>query len=264
MARAVAAPASAPAPQPWLAGACAEVEAALQAIARPARGEAVRIDRGSQMVHLGIPVPELRARVRAGFSFDARPHPEQLAVWDALWRTTRHADVLLAAVEHWVPRLRQEVPPGLWPVVRHWADRVDNWCVSDALSGLYARLLQTQFDDLHPQLQRWNAGTALWPRRLSLTSLVQAWGRDAVFLPAATMRPLLDTCANDHRHYIQLALGWVLRELGRANAAAADAYLLDHAGTLGAKAWARALEKRTATERAAWAGRRRAATDRAG
>ena len=46
-----------------------EVLAALAAIGNPRRGEAIRLDRGSELQYLGIGFPALRARVKQGFSF---------------------------------------------------------------------------------------------------------------------------------------------------------------------------------------------------
>lgn len=226
-----------------------EVFAALAPLGRPQRGEAVRLDRGSQMVHLGVPTPELRARVRQGFSFDRLPIEARIALWDAIWQRTEVADVQLAALAHCTALARRQPPPGLWERVRHWPSRIDNWCTSDALSLLLARLLQARPDAVYPQLQRWNAAQELWPRRLSITSLVHGWGTHAMFLPPESMRPLLANCVADHRHYIELALGWVLRELGRAEPAAADAFLIEHGAAMGAKAWSRALQLRSAADR---------------
>jgi 3-methyladenine DNA glycosylase AlkD len=219
-----------------------EVLSALRAIGNPARGAAVQLDRGSALEHLGIGFPALRARVKQGFSFSAGAPEDVLAIWDALWRESPVAEVLFAAIEHHAPIVRKEPPAMLWPVLRHWPARVDNWCHSDALAGLFSRLLQAQPDAVWPDLRAWNAAEALWPRRLSITSLVHGSGKNAVFLAPGPMLPLLRACVDDHRRYIQLALGWVLRELGRAGPKEAESFLREHAAHIGALAWARASE----------------------
>lgn len=237
----------------------AELLAALAAIGDARRGEAIRLDRGSQLDYLGIGFPALRARVRQGFSFTRGSQAEVLAAWDALWRTSPCGDVLFAAIEFYAPRVRRApVSPALWPVLRHWADRVDNWCHADALSGLYARLLAAHPADVWPQLQAWNRGQALWPRRMSLTSLVHGSGRHAVFLPPARMWPLLAGAVDDPRAPVQLALGWVLRELGRSSAGEVAEFLERHAARIGSLAFARAIEKWPDEERARWKARSRA------
>jgi 3-methyladenine DNA glycosylase AlkD len=220
-----------------------EVLAALQAIGNPRRGEAVQRDRGSALQHLGIGFPALRARVKQGFSFSKRPAEEVLAVWDALWQRSPVGDVLFAALAHYEPVVRKQVPLALWPVLRGWHARVDNWCHADMLAGLYSRLLEARFDEVYPQLQRWNAAPGEWQRRLSITSLVHYTGKNAVFLPPAPMLPLLAACVDDARPSVQMALGWVLRELGRAHPREAAVFLQQHGPRMSAKARARAAAK---------------------
>jgi len=57
-----------------------EVAQALTAIGNSELGEAIRKDRGSQLEHLGIRFPELRWRVKQGFSFYALPEEQVLDV----------------------------------------------------------------------------------------------------------------------------------------------------------------------------------------
>jgi 3-methyladenine DNA glycosylase AlkD len=163
-----------------------------------------------------------------------------LAIWDVLWRTSPYGDVLFAAIEAYAPQLRKGQVEGLWPVLRHWSARVDNWCHADALSGLYSYLLAAQPDAVLPQLRGWNASEALWPRRISLVSLIHYSGKNAVFLRPAQMLPLLATCVGDRRKHVELALGWVLRELARVHADEAAAFLDEHAPRMSARALARA------------------------
>jgi 3-methyladenine DNA glycosylase AlkD len=217
-----------------------EVLAALQAIGNPRRGEAVQRDRGSALQHLGIGFPALRARVKQGFSFSKRPASEVLAVWDALWQRSPVGDVLFSALARYEPVVRKQVPPGLWLVLRGWHRRVDNWCHADMLAGLYSRMLQAQFDEVYPQLQAWNAAPGEWQRRLSITSLVHYTGKNAVFLAPDAMLPLLAACVGDPRPSVQMALGWVLRELGRVYPREAAVFLQQHGPRMIAKARARA------------------------
>jgi 3-methyladenine DNA glycosylase AlkD len=219
-----------------------EVLAALRAIGHPARGQAVQADRGSALEHLGIGLPALRARVKQGFSFSGAAPAEVLATWDALWRQSPVAEVLFAAIEHCAPIVRKAPPATLWQTLRHWPARLDNWCHSDALAGLNSRLLQAHPEAVWPDLRAWNADPALWLRRLSITSLVHYSGKNAVFLPPAQMLPLLQCCVDDHRRYIQLALGWVLRELARAHPDAARGFLHEHGPRMTAAARARAAQ----------------------
>ncbi len=185
-----------------------------------------------------------RARVKQGSLSLARP--DAFAVCDRLWRQSPCADVLFAAIE----AVRRELPDRLWPLLRDGPGRVDNWCHSDALAGLRSRLLEAREHEVYPQIEAWNAGSALWLRRLSIASLVHYTGKNAVFLPAERLLPLLQTCVADHRPSMQLALGWALREAQRAHPDAVRAFIERHAGAMGATALRRATDKLAPGERA--------------
>jgi 3-methyladenine DNA glycosylase AlkD len=227
-----------------------EVVVALRAIGNPEYGRAVQKDRGSQLEHLGISFPDLRKRVKQGFSFYSHPEEQVLEVWAALWQSSPYGDVLFAALEHYLPRARKGANQSLWPVVRGWAARVDNWCHCDLLSSLYSHLLPGSPDQVFPQLCAWNEAESEWLRRISLVSLIHYSGTNAVFLPPETVLPLVSNCLDDSRHYVQTAVGWVLREMGNVYPEAITAYLDANAPRMGADALSRAIERRPQDERA--------------
>ncbi|MGL5810796.1 MAG: DNA alkylation repair protein [Nocardioides sp.] len=234
-----------------------EVADALRAIGNAARGEAVRRDRGSELEHLGVPVPALRRRVRQGFSFSGLPETEIMEIWDRIWRTSPYGDVLFAALEYYLPAARRGAATGTWDVVRHWHGRVDNWCHSDMLGNLYSWLLASDFDAVYPQLRRWNEADVLWPRRISLTSLIHNTGKNAAFLAPERVLPLVANCVDDHRRYVGLAAGWVLREMDRAHPGEVTEFLYRHAARMSGEALGRATERRPAPDRVAWRALRR-------
>lgn len=192
-----------------------EVVAALRAIGNPEYGERVRKDRGSSLEHLGIGFPALRARVKQGFSFTSLRHEETLEIWDGLFRTSPYGDVLFAALEFYLPIARKRVPDEFWPVASGWIERIDNWCHADLLGSLYSWILATDHETVYPQLEIWNGSDSEWKRRISLVSLIHYSGKNAVFLPPEKVLPLVSNCLQDRRHYVQTAVGWVLREMSR-------------------------------------------------
>jgi 3-methyladenine DNA glycosylase AlkD len=236
-----------------------EVVAALREIGNPRFGAAVAKDRGSSMEHLGIRVPELRRRVKEGFSFYGLSEGDVLAIWDRLWRTSRYGDVLFAALEYYAPVVRKRVSPALWPVVRHWHQRVDNWCHCDGLSSLYSWILESKPAAVYPQLEAWNRTEDQWLRRISLVSLIHYSGKNAVFMPLDRVLPLVTTCLADEREYVQNAVGWLLREVGNAYPDEVRTYLEEHIATISAVAFRRAIERRSPCERAELRALRRAA-----
>jgi len=227
-----------------------EVVAALRKIGDRRLGSAVAKDRGSSMQHLGIRFPALRKRVKEGFSFYDRPADQVLAIWDRLWRISPYGDVLFAAIEYYAPRVRKQVSPTYWPVMRKWHERVDNWCHADGVSSLYSWILASDPVAVYPQLEKWNRTDDEWLRRISLVSLIHYSGKSAVFVPLDRALPLITTCLRDEREYVQNAVGWVLREMGHAHPKAVRAYIEEHITMMSAVALRRAIERRSPTVKA--------------
>lgn len=225
-----------------------EVVQALKGIGNPTYGKAIQQDRGSQLEHLGISFPDLRRRVRQGFSFYPLPEDQVLEVWAALWQTSPYGDVLFAALEFYTPMARKRISP-IWPVVRLWSDRVDNWCHSDGLSALYAHLLEKNFAEVYPQIVAWNQDESVWRRRISLVSLIHYTGKNAVFLPPEQVLPLVSNCLDDPRYFVQMAVGWVLREIGLVYEVETTQYLETQAQRMSTSAFSRAIERRSPQER---------------
>ena len=193
----------------------AEVADALEAIGNPSLGARIAEDRGSRLQYFGIRTPALRAVVKRGFSFYDLSDRRVLEVWGRLWRYTPNGDVMFAALEYYRPRVRRSADRELWPVMRAWSERIDNWAHCDLLSGVYSWLLASRSDEVYPQLELWNAQEeSEWLRRISIVSLIHYSGKHAVFMPLDQVLPLVSTCPADHRHYIERAVGWVLRETG--------------------------------------------------
>lgn len=226
-----------------------EVLTALQALGRPSLGPHIAKDRGSSLKYVGIRVPVLRRRVRQGFSFYDQDPATVLAIWDDLWMGSEWGDVLFAAQEYYGPILRKHVDDAYWPVMKRWIDRVDNWCHADGLSGTYSRLLEADHDTVMPVLKRWNVAEDLWPRRVSIVSLIHYTGKNAVFLAPAEVLPMVDRCVEDRRQPMQKAVGWVLREMWRAYPEEIEDYLRDNAGRIAPSAFTRAIERMDARAR---------------
>jgi 3-methyladenine DNA glycosylase AlkD len=226
-----------------------ELVDALRAIGNPGYGRAVQKDRGSRMRHLGIRFPELRARVAKGFSFTSLPEDQVLEVWDGLWRMSPYADVLYAAIEFYRPIVRKQVPPGLWEVTQTWHRRVDNWCLADALASIWSRVLESDINTVYPFLDDLNYSESVWDRRLSLVSLIHYSGKNAVFLPWQAVEPLVSRSLEDDRHYVQTAVGWLIREMGDASRREVTAYLVQNSGRLGTEAFNRATERMTPADK---------------
>ena len=220
-----------------------EVLDALQALGNPRLGQHMAKDRDSSLKYVGIRVPALRRRVQQGFLFCDLEQATVLAVWDDLWMGSEWGDVLFAALEYYRPIVRKRVDDTYWPVMKRWIDRIDNWCHADGLSGTYSRLLEADPGTVMPVLERWNMDESLWPRRVSIVSLIHYSGKNAVFLPPDEVLPMVDRCVEDRRQPMQKAVGWVLREMWRAYPEEIEGYLKANADRIAPSAYTRAIER---------------------
>ncbi len=226
-----------------------EVVEALTLLGDLERGRAVQHDRGSQLIHLGITFPNLRRRVKQGFSFYRLSEEQVLEIWDALWKTSPYGDVLFAALEFYTPIVRKKVNTNFWTVVRQWSNRVDNWCHSDGLSAIYSRILESHLAETYPQIESWNLDDNEWRRRISLVSLIHYSGKNAIFLPLNKVLPLVSNCIDDQRYYVQTAVGWVLREMARVYNSEITKFVEAHSDKMGTQAFSRAIERLSPGER---------------
>jgi 3-methyladenine DNA glycosylase AlkD len=187
--------------------------------------------------------------VKRGFSFYGLPADEVLAVWDDLWHESPYGEVLFAAIEYY-HRSPKRQTANFWPVIRGWIGRIDNWAHADGLAGLYSQALERDVATVLPQLEAWNRSEDEWEKRISIVSLIHYSGKNAVFMPAETVLPLVTNLLDDRRHYVQTAVGWVLREMAHAYPAEVKVYLEAHAQQMSGAAFSRAIERMSADEKA--------------
>lgn len=230
----------------------AEVLTQLEAIGNAAFAAHTPKDRRSQMVYAGVRVPARRKLSKNGFSFYDRSDTEILAVWDDLFMHSPNGDVLFCALDYLRFRVPKDVSPSLWSTIRHWVDRVDNWAHADELSWIYSYVVEAHFDEVFPMLEAWNKTEDLWPKRISIVSLIHYTGKNAVFLPPEIVFPMVERCIDDHRYYIQKATGWVLREMNRGYPNDVRAFLTLHLRSIGGDALSRAVEHMPKDERNEW------------
>jgi len=226
-----------------------EVLDALKEVSEPGRAEATKIDRRSSLDFLGVRAPALRQVVKKGFSFYAQPEAQILQIWDEIWSNSTYSEVMNAAIDYYGHKTKKQVDPNLWPVIKHWSNRVENWAHADGLGGIYSRVLEQYPDPVYEQLQLWNTAPNQWLRRISLVSLIHYTGKNAVFLPPDQVLPLVDNCLSDDRHYVQKALGWVLREMGHVYPNEIRVYIEKSISMLSSIAFSRAIERRDASVR---------------
>ena len=229
-----------------------EVLDKLHEIGRPQLAKHMAEDRKSKLEYSGVRVPDRRKLSRNGFSFYDQSESKILEVWNDLFMESKNGDVLFCALDYLRFRVPKKVPTEAWPIVRHWVSRVDNWAHADELSWVYSYVLEAHFDEVHPDLVKWNKQDDLWPKRISIVSLVHYIGKNAVFLSPEIVLPMVAMCVQDHRYYMQKATGWVLREMHRVYPEEIEQFLQTHLTAFGADAFARVIEKMDTTRRSYW------------
>ena len=235
----------------------AEVLKELAAIGSPSFALHTPKDRKSELEYSGVRVPERRKLSRKGFSFFNRPESEVISIWDDLFMHSTNGDVLFCALDYLRFRVPKNVSPDLWSVIRNWVKRVENWAHSDEMSWVYSYVLEAYFDEVYQDLARWNKSNDLWPKRISIVSLIHYTGKKAVFLTPDVVFPMVERCVDDDRYYMQKATGWVLREMHRGYPNEVDEFLSTHLARIGNSALTRAVERMEKREREAWRERKK-------
>jgi len=204
---------------------------------------------GLQVWH--VPAATQRALSSTGYAFLASPAAEQRRIWRYIWQ---HADVLEVRLQCLWPLLRSEREECL----RHWQDiqwfcaRLDNWCEADYLASMVADCLEQDSERVLPVLRRWNRHADPWLRRQSLTGLFFYQRLRQRQPPWPVVTAHLEAQLAAPEHYVQKAVGWVLREAWQAYPRQLDTWLPQHLARVQPAALTTMLEKATAREKQQW------------
>jgi len=166
----------------------------------------------SELDHIGVPVPQIRAVVRA--ELVAEPtfgRAELLATVDALW-TRRVHEVRMAAVELLVMRAKLLTVADV-PLVERLLRESKTWAYVDALAVHVVGPLVAQQASLGATLDAWARDPDFWIRRSAMLALLaplrKGGGEFARFARYA------DTMLDEREFFIRKAIGWILRETSR-------------------------------------------------
>ncbi len=144
--------------------------------------------------------------------------------------TSEILDVKAVAVEL-VACYRKAFTPRLLPIWKRWlADgHASNWATTDSVCGSLIGPLLLGHPGLVPRVLPWAGHRCLWVRRAAAVSLVPSLRRgqalDPGYVVAARLHP-------DRSDLIQKAVGWMLREAGKADPARLEAYLRQAGSTV--------------------------------
>jgi DNA alkylation repair enzyme len=90
----------------------------------------------------GNDATSLRKTFKRGYSFSLLPVNEQILIWDFIWNNSTGFAVRIQAFFFCEKIFRNEKElVSIWPVIKTWQDKVDNWALSDCLSKIIQEYL---------------------------------------------------------------------------------------------------------------------------
>jgi 3-methyladenine DNA glycosylase AlkD len=207
----------------------------------------------------GVPMRGVREVIHALWSdrqLDDRPREEQLDVTLALF-SQRHAEDKLAAILLLGERLIDDLTAADVPFLAEPFARgyIADWSTCDWYCvKVLGRLLERAPDaaDAAAAIAAWSSAPGLWQRRAAAVSFVKLAPYGDGRVPNLTKLVLAVCSANvrDPQRFSQTSVGWVLRELSRAEPGAVTAFVEEHREEMSAEA------RRMATAKIRGRGRR--------
>jgi 3-methyladenine DNA glycosylase AlkD len=206
--------------------AAVEARRALKRLARPAGAfDASRYFRGEpDLGFYNVGTAALRALARSIHlaHHDEWSVDEAMIFADSLIGD-RYLEVKSIGIEV-LARYRRDFTPRLLPTWKRWlADNHSaNWATTDAICGYLIGPLLVQHPQLTERMRRWSRDRSLWVRRASAVSLIPSVRKRIALDLAYDVAQTLHASTED---LIQKAVGWMLREAGKADPVRLERYL---------------------------------------
>lgn len=190
------------------------IRAGLEAEARPERAEQEKAYLKSELDHLGVSMPRIRAVTLAACPPDI-DHATLVRLAEELWAEPVH-ELRVAAAEALEAHADRLGPPDLRLLERLVRDS-RTWALVDGLAASVVGAVVERVGTGHPTvsatLDRWAQDDDFWVRRAALLSLLvplrQGGGDFARFGRYA------DAMLAEREFFIRKAIGWVLRDTSR-------------------------------------------------
>jgi 3-methyladenine DNA glycosylase AlkD len=209
-----------------VARAAREAVAALKRLARPAGDfDASRYFRGDHRLGFyNVGTAPMRALARsihtahrARWSVD-----DAMAFADALI-VDRYLETKSVGIEV-VARYRRAFAPALLRRWKRWlaGNHSANWATTDAMCGALIGPLLVQFPDRAIEMRAWSKDRNMWVRRASIVALISLARRGAAL---DLLYEIAGRLHADREDLIQKAVGWALREAGKADMVRLERYL---------------------------------------
>lgn len=214
----------------------------------------------SKLAFLDIKIPDVRNEVKKGFSFynpkNKTFNAKDLKIFDYIWKNSNSHETLLVCL-YYVKSLTFSKRTEHRALITTWLDKVDNWALSDELSGVYAEFLEDDPSWIK-QYKMWNRSPNSWKRRQSLVGLLfYARFRKKKHLSWEQIKDLVEPLLDDCDYYVQKAVGWTLREAYAWYPKSVFDYIYKKCDQIAPAAWYACTEKMSVKEKSALKVRRR-------
>jgi 3-methyladenine DNA glycosylase AlkD len=200
---------------------------ALKRLAHPAgdfdAGRYFRGDHGLGFYNVGTASMRALARSIHEAHRDRWSIVEAMALADILI-ADRYLETKSVGIEV-VARYRRAFTPGLLARWKRWlaGNHSANWATTDAICGALVGPLLVMFPERADAMRAWSTDRNMWVRRASIVGLIplarKGLALDLLYANAGRLHA-------DREDLIQKAVGWALREAGKADASRLERYLL--------------------------------------
>ena len=188
------------------------LEAALRKLASPQRAIREKRYLKSDLVHLGVTVPDVRTTVKAAYAARRPQHRDLAALVARLWASDIY-ERRLAAVELLKAALAS-LGPGDLPTIEGMIRQGAMWSLVDPLSGDLTGHLVLRHPACAATIDRWCADPDFWVRRSALLALLAGIRAGAPDLGRFTAYS--DAMLEETQFFVRKAIGWVARELAKS------------------------------------------------
>ncbi len=212
-----------------------EALAQLHALADPEKAVQIAAYHKAPRQYLGITVPDITA-LATGWR-ETTDTAQRAALADALWQTNIH-EAMVAATKL-LTQARIADDDQTWHLIASWVPTFDAWAVADHACDAGQRRLTADPSRLD-EVEAWTTSPNMWTRRAALV-ITLPWTKQNHPKPAdlAIRDRVLDWAAAytaDKDWFIQKAVAWWLRDLGKHDPRRTQQFLSEHGPHM--KPWA--------------------------
>ena len=191
------------------ASTASSIEAELRSHAAPDRAAGEKRYLKSELVHLGVGMPQIARTVRSHVG--GLQAEDTVGLARELWAAPIH-ELRMAAVkvlEAGRNDLRRADLAFVLEVIRD----AKTWALVDPLATNVVGTLLERYEGVSSELDRWAEDPDFWVRRAALLAHLKPLKSGADFTAFATYA---DAMLEEKEFFIRKAIGWVLREMGRS------------------------------------------------